>query len=220
MPCGRWPWRRGSSTSTGRRRRRSTGALLGVTERFEESLAHFAQAEALDPLSLISLATRAWFTLFAGRPEEAHAILRRVFSLDSAYFPAYWYDGQALTELGRHDDAVRSFTRAIELGGRTSRMLAYLGHTLGLAGRTAESRALLEEVEQRAEEDYVPPYFRAVILAGLGAWSQAMASLEQALDRRDTMIRDLAVDTPWWRFREEPAYQALLRRMRLRADPG
>ncbi len=196
------------------------GVLLGVTERFEESLAQFAQAEALDPLSLISLATRAWFSLFAGRPEEAHAILRRVLSLDAAYFPAYWFDGQTLSMLGRHEDALRSLTRAIELGGRTSRMLAYLGHTLGLAGQGEEARALLTELEQRAAEDYVPPYFRAVILAGIGERSEALACLELALNNRDTMIRDLAVDTPWWGMREEPRYQRLLHRLKLRGDSG
>jgi tetratricopeptide (TPR) repeat protein len=193
------------------------GVLLGITERFGESLAQFAQAEALDPLSLISLATRGWFTLFAGRPEEAHAILRRVLSLDSAYFPAYWYDGQALAALGRHDDAVSSFTKAIELGGRTSRMVGYLGYAMGLAGRVDEARILLGELKHRAEENYVPSYFRALILAGLDARPEALDCLADALAARDTMMRDLAVDTPWWTFREEPAYQSLVRRMGLRA---
>jgi serine/threonine protein kinase/Flp pilus assembly protein TadD len=191
--------------------------LLGVTGRFEESLAHFARAETLEPLSLISLASRGWFTLFAGRPEESHAILRRVCSLDSAYFPAYWFDGQALAVLGRHDDAVRSLSRAVELGGGISRMLGYLGYVMALAGKTDEARVLLRELERRAEEDYVPPYFRALILAGLDARSEALDALEQALGSRDTMIRDLAIDTPWWSLRTEPRYQALLRRMGLQA---
>jgi tetratricopeptide (TPR) repeat protein len=193
------------------------GVLLGVTRRFDEGLAHFAQAEALDPLSLISLATRGWFTLFAGRPEEAHAILRRVLSLDTNYVPAYWFDGQALAVLGRHEEAIRSLTRAIELGGRTSRMLGYLGYVTGLAGRREEARALLDEVRQRAREDYVPPYFQALVLAGLEARAEALDELERALAVRDTMVRDLAVDTPWWGFREEPSYRALLREMQLLA---
>jgi tetratricopeptide (TPR) repeat protein len=191
------------------------GVLLGVTRRFGEAIAHFAQAEALDPLSLISLATRGWFTLFAGRPEEAHAIMRRVISLDINYFPAYWFDGQALAVLGRHDEAIRSLTRATELAGRTSRMLGYLGYVTGLAGRRDEARALLDELRHRATEDYVPPYFQALVLAGLDARAEALAELRRAMGCRDTMVRDLAIDTPWWTFREEPEYQALLREMKL-----
>jgi tetratricopeptide (TPR) repeat protein len=136
------------------------GVLLGVTRRFDQEIAHFAQAEALDPLSLVSLATRGWFTLFAGRPEEAHAILRRVFTLDSSYFPAYWFDAQALAVLGRHEEAIRSLTRATELAGRTSRMLGYLGYVTGLAGRKEEALGLLAQLRQRAADDYVPPYSR------------------------------------------------------------
>jgi serine/threonine protein kinase/Tfp pilus assembly protein PilF len=196
------------------------GVLLGITRRFDEGLAHFAQAETLDPLSLISLATRGWFTLFAGRPEEAHAILRRVLSLDNAYFPAFWFDGQALAVLGRHDEAVDSFTRAIELGGRTSRMLGYLGYVTGLAGRTDDARALLRELKNRSAEDYVPPYFEALILAGLDARAEALDALARALATRDTMIRDLAIDTPWWAFRKEPGYQSLLRQMGLPEGPS
>jgi serine/threonine protein kinase/Flp pilus assembly protein TadD len=191
------------------------GVLLGVTRRFDEAIAHFARAEALDPLSLISLATRGWFTLFAGRPEEAHAILRRVFSLDSSYFPAYWFDGQALAALGRHDEAVRSLARATELAGRTSRMLGYLGYVTGLAGRSEEARALLGELRQRATEDYVPPYFQALVLAGLQERAEALSELRLAVASRDTMVRDLGIDTPWWSFRDEPDYRALLREMRL-----
>jgi len=193
------------------------GVLLGVTRRFDQGIAHFAQAEALDPLSLISLATRGWFTLFAGRPEEAHAILRRVFSLDGSYFPAYWFDGQALAVLGRHEDAIHSLTRATELAGRTSRMLGYLGYVTGLAGRREEALALLAELRGRAADDYVPPYFQALVLAGVAERAEALAELRRALTSRDTMVRDIAIDTPWWSFREEPAYQMLLRELKLLA---
>jgi serine/threonine protein kinase/tetratricopeptide (TPR) repeat protein len=196
------------------------GVLLGVTERFDESLARFAQAEALDPLSLISLAARGWFTAFAGRPDEARAVLRRVLSLDGAYFPAYWFDGQALAALGRYDEAVAAFQRAVEIGGRTSRMLGYLGHSLGLAGRTDDARQLLDELQLRAREHYTPPYFQALILAGLGEKSAALECLATSVETGDTMVRDLAVDTPWWTLRDEPEYQRLLQRLGLRSGPS
>lgn len=61
----------------------------------------------------------------------------------------------------------------------------------------------------------MPPYFRAIVLAGLEARSEALDLLARALETRDTMIRDLAIDTPWWTVREEPAYRAPLERMHL-----
>jgi hypothetical protein len=61
----------------------------------------------------------------------------------------------------------------------------------------------------------VPSYFQALVLAGLGERGEALAELRRAVASRDTMVRDLAIDTPWWAFREEPEYQALLRDMKL-----
>jgi Flp pilus assembly protein TadD len=119
--------------------------------------------------------------------------------------------------LGRHEEAIRSLTRATELAGRTSRMLAYLGYVTGLAGRKEEALGLLAQLRQRAADDYVPPYFQALVLAGVAERAGALAELRRAVDSRDTMARDLAIDTPWWSFREEPAYQVLLRELRLLA---
>ncbi len=190
--------------------------LLGVTGRFDESLAEFARAEALDPLSLISLASRGWFNLFAGRLEEAHAIERRVLSIDGDYFPAWWFDGKVLSAMGRHAEAIAALGRAIELGGRTPRMLAYLGFAVSQGGDRTGAEALLAELESRSQDNYVPPYFRAIILAGLRRDDEALGQLELAQRSRDTMLRDLAIDLPWWPYRGEPRYHALLVAMGLR----
>lgn len=137
------------------------GVMLCASRRFEEGLARVRRAETLDPLSLVISAARAWFVLFSGRPEEGHAIVRRVLAMDAALWPAWWWDGQALSAMGRYDEAIDAFERAIHLGGRTSRMIGYQGHSLGLAGRTDEARAHLEELRRRkAELLYVPPTSR------------------------------------------------------------
>jgi tetratricopeptide (TPR) repeat protein len=197
------------------------GAALCVSGRFGEGLAHIERAEALDPLPLIVPAGRGWFTLFSGRAEEGHAILRRVLAVDAGLHPAWWFDGQALDALGRYDEAVAAFERAIELGGRTSRMLGYLGHSLGLGGRRAEAEALLDELDERkADLQYVPPYFEALVLLGLGERDGALSRLEAALQEGDTMLRDLGGDPPWWVLRSEPRYLALRRAINLEADDG
>jgi tetratricopeptide (TPR) repeat protein len=196
------------------------GVLLGVTRRFTEGLKEFVRAEELDPLLLVIPAARGWFTLFAGRAEEALAILRRVLALDAGLHPALWFAGQALTALGRHDEAVAALTMALELAGRTGRLLGYLGYALGRGGREAEAHDLLTELRARSREGYVPPYFRALVHMGLGEREAALDRLNEAWAVRDTMLRDLGVDPPWWELRSEPRYQALLASLGLarRAD--
>jgi serine/threonine protein kinase/Tfp pilus assembly protein PilF len=186
------------------------GVMLCASRRFDEGLAKVERAEALDPLSLIVPAARGWFTLFSGRADEGHAILRRVLTVDAALWPAWWFDGQTLSALGRYDEAIAAFERAIELGGRTSRVLAYQGHALGLAGRADEAQAHLDELRRRqADLQYVPPYFEALILLGLGRTEDALAQLETAVRERDAMARDLGVDPPWWVLRGEERYAVL-----------
>ncbi len=194
------------------------GILLGVTRRFEEAFEAFRRAEALDPLSLMAPAARGWFTLFSGRPGEAHEILQRVLAMDARLHPALWFDGQALSALGRHEEAVASFSEAIRIGGRTTRMTGYLGFALGSGGRTEGALAVLDELRSLARERYVPPYFEALILIGLGEREETLERLETAFETRDTMLRDLGVDPPWWGLRGEPRYERLMGEMGLRAE--
>ena len=63
----------------------------------------------------------------------------------------------------------------------------------------------------------MPPYFPALVLAGINERAEALGELRRAVAARDTMVRDLAIDTPWWSFRQDPAYQALLRELKLPA---
>jgi tRNA A-37 threonylcarbamoyl transferase component Bud32/tetratricopeptide (TPR) repeat protein len=191
------------------------GVLLGVTRRFDECFEEMRRAEALDPLSLMPPAARGWFTIFAGHPAEGHVLLRRVLAIDAHLHPALWFDAQALSALGRHDEAVASFEDAIRLGGRTRRMLSYLGYALGHGGREQEARGVLDELISSRDEQYVPPCFEALIRCGLGETGRTLDLLEAAFDAKDTMLRDLAVDPPWWELREEPRYRDLVARMRI-----
>jgi serine/threonine protein kinase len=197
------------------------GVMLCASRRFDEGLARVEWAESLDPLSLIMPAARGWFTAFAGRAEEGHAMLRRVLTIDAGLWPAWWFDGVALSALGRSEDAIVAFSTAIDKGGRTSRLLGYLGHSLGLAGRADEAQGLLDELQQRnASFQYVPPYFEALVLLGLGRKDDALRQLELALQTRDSMIRDLGVDPPWWPLRSEERYADLRRGVNLPMSLG
>jgi len=197
------------------------GVMLCASRRFDEGIARVERAESLDPLSLIMPAARGWFTVFSGRAEEGHAIVRRVITIDAGLWAAWWFDGVALSAMGRYEEAVAAFETAIEQGGRTSRLLGYLGHSLGLAGRTDEALGVLDELHRRkASLQYVAPYFEALVLLGLGRREDALDRLEEGLQARDTMIRDLGVDPPWWPLQSDARYVALRRGIKLPVAPG
>jgi len=109
--------------------------------------------------------------------------------------------------------------RAYELAGRTSRLLGYLGYAYGRAGRQDDARDSLAELDARKRRSYVPSYFPALVLSGLGQYDLALDHLEQALRERDTMLRDLKADAAWDRMRSLPRFDALMQRMAFPDSP-
>jgi tetratricopeptide (TPR) repeat protein len=193
------------------------GAMLSVSGRFADALEALARSEELDPLSPMIPAIRGWVLHFARRHAEAIAALREVLALNPDLAPAHWFLGMALTAQGDHAGAIRSYEASIARTGRISRLLGYLGHTYGRAGRREDAGAVLQELRQRGHDAYVPPYFLALVCAGLGDSAMALAELERALAQRDTMLRDLFVDASFDALRDEPRFQAVMNALRLPA---
>jgi adenylate cyclase len=190
------------------------GAYLAVIGFFDRAHQLLNRAHELDPLSLVVPSVQGWAQIFARRFEEALPYLKEVLRIDPNFHLALWFQGEALVELQRYDDGITSLTRAYELGGRTSRLLGYLGYAYGRAGQEGRARESLAELEARPQHhDYVPPYFRALVLSGLGEYDRALDRLEQAYAEGDTMLRDLKADAHWDRMRSLPRFEALMEKM-------
>jgi len=191
------------------------GTMLAVGGCFDAALEALARSEELDPLSPIVPANRGWVYYFARRYPEAVAALREVLALHPDLAPAHWFLGMTRVAQGNYVGAIESYSSAIERTGRISRLLGYLGHAYGRAGHHDEAEALLQELQQRARESYVPPYFQALVLAGLDRRELALSELERALEHRDSMLRDSFVDASFDRLRDESRFQRLIENLHL-----
>jgi serine/threonine protein kinase len=189
------------------------GAFLAVIGHFDRAIPLLRRAHELDPLSLIVPAVQGWTCYFARRYEEALPFYHRVLRIDPDFVPARWFLGETLVELGRHDEGIEALERALQLSGGLSRLLGYLGYAYGRAGRTEAAHRALAELREREKEAYVPPYFPALVHAGLEEAGPALDDLERAHAIGDTMLRDLKVDPAWDRLRGEPRFVALMERM-------
>ena len=91
-----------------------------------------------------------------------------------------------------------------------------LGYAYGRAGRTEAARAVLAELERRAQEGYIAPHHFALVHLGLGDTSAALDALERGFEMRDTGIDLIKVAPPYAPLRNEPRFIALLEKVGLR----
>jgi serine/threonine-protein kinase len=187
--------------------------FLTVRARFDEAERAMARAEEIDPLSLIASAAHGWVLYYAGEYERAAEQCRLTLELDPDYAVALLWRGWALQELGRAPEAITLLERAVSLTSRSALFVASLGRARAIAGDTAGARALLGELEARAERDYIPTYEVAKIHLALGARERTLALLQQAHDERSHSMVFLGVDPQLRPLHGEPRYEALVRRV-------
>jgi hypothetical protein len=90
-----------------------------------------------------------------------------------------------------------------------------LAHAYAIAGRRSEAEMLLRQLNERAQNTYVPSFHIAIIYAGLGQKDQALVWLEKGYQERSTWMVWLKVDPRLDVLRSDPRFQDLLRRLGL-----
>jgi hypothetical protein len=92
--------------------------------------------------------------------------------------------------------------------------LAVLAWGYGLADRKADADVLIEELHERAREEFVAPGFLAWAYAGLGEPDRAIEWLERSLEARDAHLAHV-LDMPFYdAIRSDPRFTELRRKVR------
>jgi serine/threonine-protein kinase len=184
---------------------------FGLYGKADESRRDAAQAIALEPLSPLIHATVAWGAAFSNEPERGITLARAGLDLDANAVACHWVLGGLLTERGEHGAALESFARALELSRRNPFVLALQGHALARAGRTADARAVLNEIDTTPAHAAVAAGLGAWVLAGLGEPADAVTRLEQCAPAHDPrVLLPLVLPVTGAEVRREPRYEALL----------
>ncbi|MGH9362386.1 MAG: hypothetical protein ACRD2T_10760, partial [Thermoanaerobaculia bacterium] len=158
--------------------------LLSALARSEEALLQAQKGAELDPLSLIVLVNLAQPLYFARRYAETIAQARRVVEMDASFPVGHLWLGLAYAASGRYAEAAVEQEAFASSYGRSPRGLGVLGHAKALAGGREEARALLAELEQRAEAGEAAAYYAAIVAMGLGETEAAIGWLERAMEER------------------------------------
>jgi TolB-like protein/tetratricopeptide (TPR) repeat protein len=187
-------------------------ALLG---RLKEAAVEVDIAVTLDPLSSITLTSRALVSMLAGRHEEAHRQYEELLQHDPSFFKAWSALGRLSTQMGDYRQAVQMLEKARSIAGDVPNILGALGQTFALAGQPERALELLTVLENISKTEQVASAPIALIHLGLGDRDCAVQRLEHAAEAHELSVMGLKVHPAWDPLRSEPRFQAILRRIRL-----
>jgi TolB-like protein/DNA-binding winged helix-turn-helix (wHTH) protein/Tfp pilus assembly protein PilF len=211
---------------------------------FDLAETEYRKTIALDPLNVLGYAL---FLSTQGRHDEAVELIERRLkaSPDDAYVRVnagwrYYHAGrydeaiEAARLAGSHPDAatllgyshmargeinraVAVFEDDLQRRGRGEVQLGNLANALYRAGEPSRARPLLEELEQRADNQFVSPLSLAAIYFAAGDETRGYKMLESAVENRARGVIFLNVSTSFAEQRSDPRFVAIVDRVGLPA---
>jgi tetratricopeptide (TPR) repeat protein len=189
--------------------------LLRPIGRITEALVEINEGLAADPLSPWVRWSRACMLYFNRQFGEAREQCRRTLDIEPNYHFAYWTLGQAYEAEERFDEAIEAYEKSISLSTRGAAQLSSLGAVYAKAGRRDEAEAILRELEQREQINYVPASAFAFVCFALGRNDEGFSWLERAVDKHEPAILTLNTHPSGDSIRGDARYQKLIERLRL-----
>jgi TolB-like protein/DNA-binding winged helix-turn-helix (wHTH) protein/tetratricopeptide (TPR) repeat protein len=144
-----------------------------------EALAELAKSRELDPGYSFDDTEAAVYYQFRDYQNLVEASQRGMVSNPNDKVPHYFL-GVGYEGLGKHEDAIVEYQKAIEQSDTDYDAAAALAHAYAVTGRKAEAKKILRDLELKSTHSYVSPYMIAAIYAGLGDKDRAFEFLKRA----------------------------------------
>jgi len=188
---------------------------LSAMGRAEEALAESRRAQELDPRSIAAQITIGWTFYYARRYGQAVEQCGEILELEPDSVDSHDCLGLSYLAKKMYEKAIAECQRAVDLSGNDLNRAVDLARANALAGDKVEALKALNELRARAKQNYVPPSLFAEIHLSLGEKKPGLAWLKTAYADRDVYLVWLKVDPAFDSVRSDPAFQDLMRRLRL-----
>ena len=183
--------------------------------RSRESLSEIKRARDLDPLSISTNFSLGWRLYMARQYGQAIEQLRNTIDMDPNFPLPHLVLGQAYEQSGLSQKAIEEFQKGASLSHNSAPMLSALAHAYAITGERVEAQRVLDHLIEESKQQYISPFYVAIVYGGLGEHEKAIDWLDKAYQDRSNGMVFLKVDPQLDPLRSNPRFQALLRRLNL-----
>ncbi|MCI0560933.1 MAG: hypothetical protein MN733_20805, partial [Nitrososphaera sp.] len=105
--------------------------------------------------------------------------------------------------------------KSMNLTGGTPPEVMSLAYAYAMSGKKDEAQKMLNELKERAKQEYVSPMLFSYIYLSLGEKDQVFEWLQKAYEVRDSWVIWLKVSEPFDSLRSDPRFKELMRKIGL-----
>ena len=186
---------------------------LSPMGRHDEAIAHGRRAKELDPLTAYIRHDLGWTYNQARRWDDAIAECEQILDIDPSFYFTYWCLGFAYWQKGMLEEAVAAYERGVELEPHDLALKADLAIVYAAAGKKDQAQKILEEFEEKARREYVPPYALAMAHMAVGDLDGTFAWLDKMYEERAPWLIFMNEHARYDGLRGDPRFQELLRKV-------
>lgn len=188
------------------------GLLLINLGRFEEARAQLMTGLQADPFSSSIRSNIAGCDFFSGRYDVAIEQLREDLAREPDRAFTELELGRIYIQKGDYENGLVNLRHARSHAGGDLMFDAVLGYGLARAGQRAEAEEIFDRLVRESGARRVPPYYMAIVSAGLDRRDEAFRWLEQTLSERHISALSVNVEPELSSLRSDPRFPDLRRR--------
>jgi adenylate cyclase len=182
--------------------------------RFGEAISKTRKAVELDPLNPFFQMSLSFYLYWARQYDEAIVQARKTLEMDPNSTISHVLLGLSFLKKGDTAGAIAELqkTKAPDPGAWYQ---GFLGYAYAISGDRAKAEQSLHELEDLAKRQYVSPTAFVTIYLGLANKEKALDWLEKAYEEQDSACWYLKIDQIYDGVRNEPRFQAILKKIGL-----
>ncbi|HKP84108.1 MAG TPA: protein kinase [Pyrinomonadaceae bacterium] len=190
--------------------------------KFSLAKAEIEEAQKLDPLSPIISANNGLYSYYQHNYDDAIAKYKVMLRSDPDFWVARHYLALAYVQKGMHQEAIAELRKLIkvpESGPIPDKVIeaeseasASLGFAYGMAGKQAEARAIIDQLDALSKRRYVSPLYFAIVYAGMKENDKAIEYLNKAYEARHPGLVLIRIEPMFDGLRSDERFKQLIKR--------